>query len=976
MLKYPRYLLVLTILMSFPAFAFAQLTIQGTVTDRKGEALPGANVLVVGTTLGTATGIDGSYSLLLPDPEGETVIEARFIGYQSVQKSVTQNTGTVELNFELQIDALQFDEVVVTGTSVATSKKQLGNAISTVSVKEIEKSGANAIDRALSGKFAGVLVQQNSGNPAGGVSIRLRGPSTVRGSADPLYVVDGVIVDNSSPILIDLGGGATNRLVDLNPNDIERIEIVKGASAAALYGSRANNGVVQIFTKRGQQGKPRITYTSRISTYDVRKTLDVNMAMNDQGQFIDNDGDPLDGQRFDWQDFIFRRAIGSEQYFSVSGGASNTRYFASASYLTDEGVVDQTLFRRYSGRARVEQVLTDWANLSIGANYIFDESDDVPQGGLTSNYGSLTGFIFGPNTFDPRPDPQSGQYPNQGILANPVEVIDRYEFGQEVSRTLGDAQLTLTPAKGLSIEYILGLDSYEQTAKAFIPKGTSAPGLANGFSRKSVRDFLQVNNDINIRYQNSVSDNLQSTSLLGATLQFERAETFSAQATQLSPVSEIVPSGANQVIGEFRSEQTIYGIFGQQTFGFKDRLFLTGAIRFDASSSFGEDDRWQFYPKGSISYLISDEDFWRDGAFGNLFPSFKLRGSIGASGGLTAIGPFDRFTNFNPVSYDGNSGLLPSAQLGAIDVKPERQREIEVGADFSLFSNRLGFEVTYYDQHTTDLLLFRSVSFSTGFSSRLQNVGEMDNKGLELLIRAIPLDRPNFRWTSAFTFATNNNEVNGIEEGRLILPASFGLVAAINGEPLGVFFGDAFERDANGNIVLDENGLPVETPEREIVGDPNPDFTASFINSVDIGRRWSFRVQFDAVIGNDVFNFTRRLAALSVFGTLKDFERELEGDLPSGYNARLFGILGEPWIEDGSFVKLRELSATYNWYPRFLGLNSIRLSLIGRNLLSIDDYSGYDPEINVAGQRTGVRGFDFVEVPIPRSISFEVSLAY
>lgn len=977
---------VATLMLLVPITALAQLTIQGRVTDERGEPLIAANVLVKGTTLGAATDTDGRYTILVPSPAAETVVQARFVGYKTAEQTVRQTSGIVEVNFALETDVLMFDEIVVTGMSAAASRRQLGNAVSTVNIREIEQSGATAIDQALSGKLPGALVQQNSGNPAGGITVRLRGTGTVLGTADPLYIVDGVIVNNDSPILIDLGGGAQNRLVDINPHDIERIEVVKGAAAAALYGSRANNGVVQIFTKRGLPGRLKVTYSSKFTTSAVRKTLDVNMAP------VDNQGnknpDGSDVKRYDWQDFIFRTAVGTDQYLSISGGTGNTRYFASGSYLSNQGVVKGTLFQRFNGRARLNQVLSDWATVSVGASYAYSKSDDVPQGGLTSNYGALTGFIFGPNTFDPRPDPQTGEYPNLGILANPVEVIDRYDFGQRVNRTITDAQLTLTPLSGLSIDYTLGVDSYNQTATAFIPIGTSAPGLAQGFSRRAERQFLQINNDLNFRLQKSLSPSLQSTTLLGLTLQYENAETFSAQSTELSPVSEIVPSGAFQTIGEFRAETVIYGIFAQQTFGLNDRLFLTVTGRLDASSRFGKDERWQFYPKASASYLISDEAFWRDSGIGGLFPSFKLRAALGASGGLTAIGPFDRFTNYIPVSYNDKAGLRPSTQLGGVDIKPERQREIEVGADFSLLTDRLAFEFTYYDQHTTDLLLEREIALSTGFLNRLQNVGTLDNRGVELLVRALPVDNPGLRWTSTFTFSSNRNEVNGIEGGLLIIPQSFGLVAAINGEPLGVFRGTAFARNPDGSLLLTPDGLPQREREgrdangqptgdlvRKIIGDPNPDFTASLINEFDIGRRLSVRTQFDAVVGNDVFNFTRRLAALGVFGTLKDYEKELNGELPAGYNAAVFNIF-ENWIEDGSFVKLRELSISYTLFPRQYGINSLRLSLIARNLFSIDGYSGYDPEINVAGQRTAVRGFDFVEVPIPRTFTFGVSFDF
>ena len=957
---------------SMPATALAQLAIEGTVTDERGQPLPGASIGVVGTAVGTTADADGQFALVLPTPAAETQLEARFVGYKSAQRIIRQEDGLATVVFQLAVDALQFDEVVVTGLSAAASKKQLGNAISTLGAQQLATTGTSALDKALTGKLAGALIQQNSGNPAGGATIRLRGPSTVLGDADPLYVVDGVVVNNDSPELLLLGGGAQNRLVDFNPNDVERVEVVKGAAAAALYGSRANNGVVQIFTKRGALGKPQITYTSRFSTSQVRQTLAVNKAP------VDNNGektpDGSDVQRFDHQDFIFRRAAGTEHYLSALGGAGSTRYFASGSYLSDQGVVANTSFRRMGGRTRIDQELTPWAILSVSGHFALSQSNDIPNGGLNSNYGALTGFIFGPNTYDPRPDPITGAYPNEGVLANPLEVIDRYDFTQDVSRYTGHAQLALTPLSRLGIDYTLGLDTYNQTALAFIPPGTSAPSLANGFARRAAFDFLQLNNDLHVRYQSNLAPHVQSTLLVGATMQYEKGATFSAEAENLSPVARTVTSGAAVEAGEFRSEKALYGGFVQQTLAIFEQLFLTGAFRMDASSVYGRDQRWQFYPKAGASYLISETGFWQRSALRDLVADCKLRASIGTSGGQTAIGPFDRFTNYNATSYSGQPGLVPSTQLGGA-IKPERQREIEVGADVGFWANRLGVELTYYDQRIDDLLLMRTLSPSTGHARVLQNVGTMNNKGWELLVRAIPLAHPHLRWESTLTYAANKNRVDGIEGERLIIANSFSQVSAINGQPLGMFFSTAFARDADGQISLDEEGLPGRAAERKIIGDPNPDFTASWINELAVGRRWSVRAQWDAIVGGDVFNFTRRLAALGSFGVLTDYERELNGELPAGYNARVFRIF-EHWIEDGSFVKLRELSASYSWQPSFLGASRVQLSLVGRNLLSLDNYSGYDPETNVAGQRTAVRGFDFVEVPIPRSFSLRVSLHY
>jgi len=970
-----RFLCFATILIFLiPLGIFAQTgnryVITGQIVDmNSGEVLPGANISIVNTVLGTSTDREGQFEFTATLEPGEYRLRITFIGFSSrtIPVSLSDQLNVDVGEIELRPDIIGSDEIVVTGTSGAVSKQQLGNAISTVNFEAIEASGATQIDQALSGKVAGALVQQNSGDPAGGISIRLRGPSSLLGSADPLYIIDGVIVNNDSPELIDIGGTAQNRLVDINPNDIERIEVVKGAAAAALFGSRANNGVVQIFTKRGQAGEPKITYNSTLQISSLRKEIPVNMAQ------VNNDGSPNpDIQRFDFQDFIFRSAIGTDQSLSISGGNEDTRYFISGSFFSNEGIVKGNDFERVTARLNLDQNITNWASLSLGINYTNSRSQEIPNGGLNSSFGALTGFIFGPNTFDPRPDPETGEFPS-GILANPLEAIEKYDFNQELNRVVASAKVTLLPVENFSIDYTLGLDSYEQASSAFIPPGTSAPGLGTGFGRRAERSFLQLNNDINFRYNNFIARDLELTSLVGGSLQYEEVEQLATQSTQFSPFVNVVGGGSNfDQPGEFLSEIAIYGVFSQHTLGFKDRYFMTVAGRFDASSVFGSNDRWQFFPKISGSYVVSNESFWQDIFLNDFISSFKVRASIGASGGQTSIGAFDRFTTFSPQSVNGRSALIPSTQQGALDVEPERQREVEFGIDANFFNDRATVEITWFDQRVNELLLFRNTAASSGFLTQLGNFGRLDNRGMEILFRAVPVNNSKLQWISTSTFSFYNNKVSGIDGNLITIPESFGQVAAINGEPLGVFFSSAFERDPNGLIVLDETGLPVRASENKIIGDPNPEWIASFIHELSVGKAWNFRMQWDLSIGNDVFNFTRRLGSLPAFGTHGDLQKELEGDLPAGFNSRVFGIF-EHWIEDGSYGKLRELSASYSIFPELFGLQSVRFSVIGRNLFSIDSFSGFDPETNVGGQRTAVRGFDFVQVPIPRSFQFGVT---
>jgi outer membrane receptor protein involved in Fe transport len=452
------------------------------------------------------------------------------------------------------------------------------------------------------------------------------------------------------------------------------------------------------------------------------------------------------------------------------------------------------------------------------------------------------------------------------------------------------------------------------------------------------------------------------------------------------------------VATENRTERRIEGYFAQQTFGLGQRLYLTGAVRVDAASPFydrlNDDPNWQTYYKASASYLLSEESFWKNGAMANYVPTLKFRSSYGQSGNLTAIAAYDKQTNYVPVSIGGLLGVYRPPQLGDPRLGPERQEEVEVGFDAGFLGGRLGVEATYYNKKINDLLLNRTFEPSRGFLTGLQNVGTMTNKGVEVLVRAVPLQKEKVIWNITATYTRNRNEVNGIE-GNGILPfaGGFGQVAAVNGAPVGVFYSTYYARNPDGSLLLTPaglpqrelgiNGVPARTPEGQprgsalskIIGDPNPDYLASLINEVTVAGNLSFRLQFDAVQGFDVFNFTRRVGERDLYGGLAGYERELRGDVPKGTSAVLFGIF-EEYIEDGSYVKLREASVSYTLTPKFLGLQNIRASLTGRNLLVFTDYSGYDPEVNAAGQSTVVRNFDFVEVPIPRTVTLGLSATF
>jgi TonB-linked SusC/RagA family outer membrane protein len=965
-------------------------TITGTILDaRANQSIPGATVKINNTTSGAVANVEGKYSLTASLKPGKYSLTFSFIGYTPITKElVLGSAGSVTVDARITEDYLRLNEVVVTGNAVGTSRKTLGNAISTVNAGDIANSSATSIDQALSGKISGAQITQNSGNPAGGISVRLRGTSTVAGSGDPLYIVDGVIVNNSSTELVDLGGYSQNRLVDINPNDIDHMEIIKGAAAAAIYGSRASNGVVQIFTKKGKAGKTQFNFSSQLKISNIRKKLEINTYPFRFNTTAATDLTQTAVSRYDYQDDIFRTALGTENNMSISGGSENTQYYVSGNFLDNQGIVGSTNFRRAGVRAKIDQKLNNWLKMSIGTNYIISTSHEVPNGGLNEAYGALTGFIFSNNYIDP--NPVNGVYPSLSSAiarTNPLEAIDRFDFEQRTSRFIGDFQLMANPVKGLNINYVLGYDNATQIGTGYIPVGNTTPTYNTGYSRRADRTSFMVNNDLNISYQTKINDWLESTSGIGGTAQSEKVYQTGITATLLGPIGETINNGVS-VASEYRSDVNIMGAFAQQTFGLFNKFYITGAARYDVSSVFGEKFRGQFYPKVSGSYVVSNESFWKNSGISSVVSSFKLRSSYGQAGNLTAIGAYDKTTSYVPVNISGLPSVTSPTLLGNANIKPERQTEFEIGTDMSFFNDRLSFEFSYYKKEVKDLILLASLAPSQGYLSQYLNVGTMTNKGVELMLRAVPVLNDQVRWNVTATYSRNRNRINDIPGGVLLFAGGFSQVAAVNGEPLGTFYSTYFARNADGSLLLtagglpqtekvgrDANGQPIGATLKKVIGDPNPDWVGSLINEVTVGKHWSFRTQFDASIGGDVFNFTKRVGDRDLYGGLVGYEKELKGEVPKGTSAAEFAIF-ENWIEDGSIVKLREASVSYEFKPKFLKTGNMRFSLAGRNLLSFDKYSGYDPEVNAAGQSSAVRGFDFVEVPIPRMLIAGLNLTF
>lgn len=1011
--------------------ALAQVRITGKVTGPEGNGLTSISVSVRNTTMGSSTDVDGNYNITGNLTPGNYTLVFSGVGYRSKEQAIeVGSSSSYSSDASLEIDALSMDEVVVTGVSAGTTRKQLGNYVSTVKADQLTKGATGNVLAALQGKTAGAQIIQNSGDPAGGISVRLRGISSILSSSDPLYIVDGVIINNATNRVTNTQSGydggnfvgtiGQNRMVDINPADIDRIEVLNGAAAAAIYGSRANAGVIQIFTKRGTTGAPQINVSSSVMISELRKKLDFNMAPTKFGgspdvftqDIITAVGTPpalptttTPVTRYDYQDYIFKTGVGTDNNVSVSGGTDKTKYYLSGSYFFNQGIIRNTDFRRYSFRANVEQTLNKIISVNLGLNYINSAANEKPDG--NSFFSPMNSVTIIGNFHDLFTRDANGNIKAVGERGrvNPVSVIEDFKQRQETNRVIANLGAKVKPFKGFSIDYILGIDNYGQNGTTYMPPfaynvntaffggAASLDPTLNGYTSTGNDNFFQINNELNATYQFNITNAIGSTTQVGYSVQYEKNRFALLQGRGLAPFIQTI-NGASTPLqsADERTEISISGAYLQQNFRIRNKLFLTGAIRLDGSSVFGEDERNQVYYKASGSYLLSDEEFWKGMSWWN---TFKVRAAYGESGNLTGIGAYDRINSYSSNSYLSRTALTGSTRLANENVKPERQKELEIGTDMAFFNNRISLQFNWYRKKVEDLLISRQIAPTNGYSSLLDNFGSLENKGIEVVLSGSPVNKKDFRWDVTAIFNRNRNEVLETGPALTLFSTNGGApVALLEGYPVGVYYGTFFAIDGNGNQIKnpagypqiergtqnspttytpqrDANNLPSGTTLRRVIGDPNPDYTASLTNELSY-KKFGLRFQFDAVQGVDVFNADFRTR--QGVGNGKVAEQEHMGLLPRGYINSVYQI--EEWrVDDGSFVKLREVALNYS-FGNFKFFRDLTISLSGRNLVSFDDYKGYDPEVNAAGQSTLLRGIDFGAVPVPRTYKLGVAARF
>ena len=982
---------------------FAQITVSGTVTDSHGEVMPGVEIIIVGTHNGTVTDFDGHYTIKAN--KGDK-IKASYVGMSSQTKTVDGP----ELNFTLKDDALGLDEVVVTAQSGIVTKKQLGSVIHSVKMDKMGNRAVSNAAEALQGALPGAQIMRNNGSVAPSISIRLRGPSTVLGSSDPLIMIDGMIINNDTRSAVG-SGGSSDPLSDIDMNDIDHIEILKGPAASAMYGSMASNGIIQIFTKKGKSGKPSVTVTSSMNINQIRKVKPYNKTLLKWGT-DPNTGDlvpvPID-KRYDFQSYIFKKAFGSYNSVKINGGSDYTRYSLSGSMLNNEGIIRNSNYNRKNIDLRLNQKITDWLKLNLGVIYSNNKTKEIPYGHASNyKYAPLQSILFADNSTNPVND--DGTYNSLGWMGNPYESIDKIDASLNIDRIINNFTVNMKPIDNLSIDYIFGYDHTGSHSHFKVPYGFGSDN--NGDLQLSQNKYDILSSHIKANYNYQITDNIKASTGAGYQYLYNKKQFNYQHNPELSIFDNLdVMNGSNTIEASSSIyEYAIWGTWIQQHFNLYDKLHLTFGGRWDKASTFG-DNVQTFYPKVSGSLVLSDFDFWKN-SLGKYVNSFKLRGAWGEAGNMTALtSPKNINVKFgslyNSDSYLGETIYVPNTKNGNEHIKPEVTRELEFGFDASFLDGRIGLEFTKYHQDVKDLLLNTVMAPSSGFSTRVDNIGTLTNDGMEISLTAVPYQNKSFRWDTSINYSTNKNKVSDIAGGYKSL-GGYSTSIAANGYPLGVFYGTFYATDEDGNWVLDANGNPQYAqgiqidedgdgfPEsyeqqfdnsgqptgkklKKIIGDPNPDYILSFNNTFKY-KNLSLFVSVEAVQGFDIMSWDKRMAysfylnSTSIFTGWEFAGEELETGKRGWYGKR-FKIY-DAFIEDGSFVKLRNVTLSYDWNKPVKGVKSMQFSLSGSNLISWDHYWGYDPEVNSWGKANGARSQDYANIPIPKVYTFGVKIKF
>nr|MBD3621588.1 TonB-dependent receptor [Sunxiuqinia sp.] len=971
----------------------AENIVSGKVVDSEGMPLPGVTVLVKGTTTGTITDFDGEFNLSVPD--NAEVLVFSFVGFQPQEVSIGNRS---TFNIQLVEDVLQIEEIVAVGYGVQR-KSDLTGAMNRLTEDDMNKSVATSPVEMMQGRVSGVNITQNSGEPGTGMSVRIRGSNSIRSGQEPLYVVDGIPLDNAD--ITPNGGTAAginessnkNPISFLNPEDIESIDILKDASSTAIYGARGANGVVIITTKKGTKGEGTLNYDAYMGVSQIREKLDM-LTADEFRSYTKADGTKLSdmGANNDWQDEIFATGITQSHNLSYGGGTDNFTYQTSLGYLDQEGIIESTGVQKLNGKIKVSQKAFDGRLNLVGsliASHVEDYRAPISETGGFEGDLILSALKLNP-TF-PIYNSDGSYYQHAIDQRNPVAMIDLVDDETQTDRILANMSAEYQIVPNLKYKINVGLD--RTVAERRVNQDKELSYLTN--NGEADINAISANNRLienYVTYSKDVGDDHHFDFLAGHAYQFMKVTTSEMNVNGFE-VDDIKYTD-NLEYGNFSSadvnssayERELQSFFGRVNYNFKEKYLFTFTGRFDGSSKFGENKKYGFFPSAAFAWRLSEEDFM-DGAT-NL-SNLKVRLGWGLTGNQEIPDKISLLAVGTTPSANGyfNGALSPGITFLRTpnpDIQWETTIQTNFGIDFGFYENRLSGTIDIFNKTTEDVLLEIPAKAPAATQTQWQNVPDLKivNNGIELGLNGLVIDRNDLSWEVGVNFAYIKNEVKdlpvklietGNASGQGLSDTRVQIIT--NGQPVGTFYGMVFEGlDADGlsTYKTDSEGNVV----REYLGSALPDFTYSFTTKLSY-KKFDLSMFWYGSEGNKVYNNTAN--TLFFKGPLNNGYNVTKAVLESDESPSNSNAFSSRFIEDASFLRLSNLTLGYTFDTKAIDwLSRARIYVTGNNLLLLTDYSGFDPEVNVDASQNGVpsMGIDYTTYPKPRTFTFGVNFQF
>lgn len=933
-------------------------------------------------------------------------VKISFLGY-TTQELIIKTSPIV---IALERATANLDEVVVVGYGTQ-KRKDLTGSVSSIP-NELLKQNVSSLDQALKGGASGVQVTQTSGQPGGGVSVRVRGGASIQGGNEPLYVIDGFPVYNQAESTGIGSGSATNPLASINPADVESIEILKDASATAIYGSRGANGVVLVTTKKGTAGRSKLAYDGNYGTQSVIKTIDVlnardfanlrNEVLYDTNpslglnQYLSSSAIANLGEGTNWQKEAFRTAPISNQQLSLTGGAERVQYYLGANYLDQEGIIKNTDFKRYGVRANINA--KPYQKLAVGFNLSINRTDaQIAPSGIVNSL-----LIMPPTAtiYD-----SDGSYtlrnPFENIFANPIATLLETTNQQVATRSIGTAFAQYEIIPGLQVKVLFGADLNNRNDKYYLPSYIYEGSGNNGHANLANLDSYSWLNENTITYDKSFGRHNLNV-LLGFTQQESRTSVFSAGAENFVTddlLYNSLQSGSTLLrAGSDSYKWVLHSYLSRVNYNYASKYYASVSLRRDGSSRFGTNNKFGNFPSLALSWRASQEDFVKENL--SFLHDLKIRTSFGTTGNLE-IGQYQSLSTLYALNYYmGNeiaTGFAPQ-RVPNQDLGWETTYQYDAGIDFSVLNDRLQFSFDWYYKKTKDLLLNVELPWTSGYASSLQNYGSVQNKGVEIGLKSKNLTNA-FLWNTDFNLSFNRNKVLALGSSTPYITGNYIIEV---GKPLGTFYGtvtdgilqlgeESTKGVFTGNATpkagdrlykdVDGDGKFTTANDRTIIGNAQPDFIFGLTNTFKY-QGFDLNVLLQGTVGNEILNINRQ--NLEMFtgqqNASADALSRWTTTNPSNTYPRAkldpAPVFSDQFVEDGSFVRLKSLQFGYTFPKSWLknSLSNVRLYVVGQNLLTWTKYSGFDPEVT-SGSNIQI-GSDAGIYPTSKSFSFGVSITF